>query len=121
MSAGMTTYIMVIHSRMRIEEMTSCIMAIDGKVPAGIPPNNGTQEIICSHEKAVLPIIKDITEIGATMTIAQTIDIAMRTQTEQIIEVDFISIIILVCIEIQLVCHLIRKIKGLVTCLLVTH
>ena len=66
MRTCMTADIMMIDSWMRIEEMPSSIVSVNGKVPARVTPNYGAQEIIGSQEQIVLPIVQNISEVSKT-------------------------------------------------------
>ena len=121
MAATMSAIVGHIHPRMTVVEMCVMIVGIDGEIPAGSTPQHRTQEIVGCHKQSVLPVIQDVAEVGTTIAEADTIQVSTCVQAKQIIHIDLISIVVLVGIEVELVCHLVGKIESLPASLFVTH
>lgn len=121
MEAAMSAMIGHIHPRTVIEEMRVMVVGIDGKIPSRSAPHHRTQEIVGCQKQIVLPIVEDVAEVGAAIAEASAIQVDARVQAEQIIHIDFVGIIILIGIEIELVCHLVGEEQCSFASLLVTH
>ena len=59
-------------------------------------PIEWTKEITCLTECAILPVEQDITEVEVAVTPISTIEVIISVDAHQIIEINFISSLILV-------------------------
>ena len=110
-----------INARIAVIEEPAIVVPIDGEEPMSSTPDNRTQEIIGSEEQTVLPVIQDATQVVDSVVIINTIEIGRRPDTEEVIEVDLIGIIILLAVEIELIGHLVGQVESLCLCTFETH
>ena len=104
-----------------VEVVTVRIAGIDAEVPVACLPVEGTVEIAGCNKGIPLPVEKDIAQIEvATLPIYTEYIVAAR-HTHQIVEVDFVTSLIVLVGEVELIGHLISQEQGLVAGLLVTH
>ena len=104
-----------------VEVVTVRIAGIDAEMPVACLPVEGTVEIAGCNKGIPLPVEKDIAQIEvATLPIYTEYIVAAR-HTHQIVEVDFVTSLILLVGEVELIGHLISQEQGLVAGLLVTH
>ena len=86
-----------------VEVVTMRIAGIDAEVPVACLPVEGTVEIAGCNEGIPLPVEKDIAQIEvATLPIYTKYIVAAR-HTHQIVEVDFITSLILLVGEVELI------------------
>ena len=119
--AAMTTTIAVIDSGMTKVIMTYAVMAIDGEIPSAMQPGQWTEEIVSGGEERVLPVKQNVTNVCIAIGQIVAIEVVSRLNAQQIVEIDFIAITILLIGQVQLVCHLIGEEAGLFACFIVTH
>ena len=104
-----------------IEVAAVWIASIDTEVPVAGVPVKRTVEIACCTECAILPVEQDIAQIKVTTSPVFTIEVCLRLNTQEVVEVYFVGGFILIFGEIQLVSHLVGQEQGLLTGLLVAH
>ena len=97
------------------------VAGIDAEVPVTCVPVEGAIEVAGCAICCILPIEQNITEVKVTMRPVGSIQVVVAVDTHQIIEVYLVGGLVLILCEVQLVCHLVRKEQGLLTCLLVAH
>ena len=104
-----------------VEIVTVRIAGVDTKVPVTSVPVERTVEIACRTEGTILPVEQDITEVQVTVCPVGTVKVVIVIDTQQIVEVDLESCLILILGKIQLVGHLVGEEQSLTACLLVAH
>ena len=58
-----------------VVEVAGSVMTIDGEGPATCTPDNGTEEIVGSRQKAVLPIMEDAAQVVQAVAVVAAIDV----------------------------------------------
>ena len=109
------------HAGASIEVIAAIVVAIDGEVPAACTPHDRTQEVIGNHQEVVLPVVQDAAEVVQSVAVIAAVEIRRRINTKEVIEVDFVGIVVLLLVEVQLVCHLVRQVESLCLCAVETH
>ena len=104
-----------------VEVVTMRITGIDAEVPVACLPIEGTVEIAGCDKGIPLPVEKDIAQIEVATLPVRAKHIGAACHTHQIVEVDFITCLILLVGEVELIGHLISQEQSLVAGLLVTH
>ena len=104
-----------------VEVVTVRIAGIDAEVPVTCLPVEGTVEIAGCDKGIPLPVEKDIAQIEVATLPVDTEHIVAARHTHQIVEVDFITSLILLVGEVELIGHLISQEQSLVAGLLETH
>ena len=97
------------------------IAGIDGEVPITSVPVKWTVEIACCTEGTILPVEQDIAQVKITTCPVFTIEVCLRLDTQEVVEVYFVGCFILIFGEVQLVSHLVGQEQSLLTGLLITH
>ena len=103
------------------EHPSDTVAGVDGEGPATGAPDDGTVEPLTGHEAVVLPGAEHITQVAVANFPPKTEHVGAGIYVEQVIEIDLIHCLILCCCQSELVGHLVRKIKGLVSCGVVRH
>jgi hypothetical protein len=104
-----------------VEVVTVRIAGIDAEVPVACLPVEGTVEIAGCQEGIPLPVEKNITQIEVATLPIHAEHVVATCHTHQIVEIDFITSLILLVGEVELVCHFICQEQSLVAGLLKTH
>jgi len=104
-----------------VEVVTVRIAGIDAEVPVACLPVEGTVEITGCNIGAPLPVEKDITQIEVAALPIDAKHIGATCHSHQIIEVDFITCLILLIGEVEFIGHFISQEQSLVAGLLITH
>jgi len=104
-----------------VEEVAAAIIIIDREEPTRRTPNDWAQEIICSQQEFILPVVQDILQVGNAITHVFSIDVGFTLQTEQIVQVDLERIIVLLFVQVELIGHLVRQVVSLFASLLIIH
>lgn len=104
-----------------IEVVTVWIAGIHTEVPIACVPVEWTIEITGIAVHAVLPVEQNITQVQVAALPIEAVQVIVVVDAHQIVKVDFVCSLILVIGEVELVCHLVRQEKGLLTRLVVTH
>ena len=97
------------------------IVNIDTKVPQTSLPIEWTIEIGSGTEGIPLPLIKDIAEIKVTAIPVGAKHVVLTGHRHQVVEIDFISCLVLCISEIELVGHLVGQEKCFSAGLFVWH
>jgi len=97
------------------------IAGIDAEMPVACLPVEWAIEVAGCAIGRILPVEQNITEVKVTVRPVGSIQVVVRVDTHQIVEVYLVGGLVLILCEVQLVCHLVRKEQGLLTCLLVAH
>jgi hypothetical protein len=104
-----------------VEVVTMRIAGIDAEMPIACFPVEGTVEIAGCDKGIPLPVHKDITQIEVATLPIDAKHVSATSHTHQIVEVDFITSLVLLFGEVELIGHLISQEQGLSTGLLETH
>ena len=104
-----------------VEIVTVRIAAIDTEVPVACLPVEWTIEIASCQIGAPLPVEQDIAEIEIPALPVGAEYICTSCYSHQVVEIDFISCLVLFVSQIQLVCHFVGEEQGLAAGLLVAH
>jgi hypothetical protein len=107
--------------RAEIEVVTVRISGVDTEVPVTCLPVEGTVEIAGCDKGIPLPVHKDITQIEVATLPVDAKHVSATSHTHQIVEVDFITSLVLLFGEVELIGHLISQEQGLSAGLLETH
>lgn len=106
---------------MEVEVVAMRIASIDSEVPNTSVEVERAVEVSRIAEHTILPVEEHIAEVEITPTPVVAVQILVGVDTEQIIEVNLVSCLILVVGEVQLISHLISEEQSLFACLTVAH
>ena len=104
-----------------VEVVAVGIACIDGEVPVTSVPIQWAVEVGGCAERLPLPVKQDIAHIQVAALPVGAVHVVVTGHTHQVVEVDFVSGLVLFVSQVQLVGHLVRQEQGLVPCLLVAH
>ena len=104
-----------------VEIVTVRIAAIDTEVPVACLPVERTIEIVSCQIGTPLPVEQDIAEIEIPALPVGAENICTSCYPHQVVEIDFVSCLVLLVSQIQLVCHLVGEEQSLAAGLLVAH
>ena len=90
-------------------------------MPGSAQPLQRMKEIIYGRENAELPVQQDVAQVCIPIGQIRTIDLVRCLHAEEIVKVDLVAVVILLIVQVQLIRHLVGKIKSLVACLFVWH
>lgn len=121
MNSAMSATIGKTYMRTNIVEVTTIVITVDREEPTARTPYHGTEEIVGSREKSILPIVQDATQVVKTVCVIVSVEIGWRIYTKEIVEIYFVSIVVLLLIKIEFVRHLVRQIERLCLCTFKTH
>jgi len=107
--------------RSKIEVAAMGITCVDAEVPETTAPVKRTIEIGGFNKSTILPIEQDITEVEITTLPVGAIEVGLRVDTHQIVEVDLIGCLVLFLGQVELIRHLVGKEECLLASLFVTH
>ena len=102
-------------------KIVAIVIAIDREEPAACPPHDGTEEIVRCKQQAVLPVVQDAAEIVDSVVVIDTIKVGRRVDTEEVVEVDLVGIVILLVVEVEFIRHLVRQVESLGLSTFETH
>ena len=97
------------------------IVQVDGEEPSSASPVYGMIEIVRCREEAPLPVVQDSSQVCIPIGQEVAVEVIVRVEPHQIVEVDLVSILILFVVEIQLVGHLVGQVQSLLSGLFVSH
>lgn len=115
----MTAKIGFPYSRTAVEEVVvtiTVILTVDGEYPSSRLPRHGVAEVVSSHEDIVLPVLQDAAQVAQAVVVVIAIEVGLGVNVEQVVKVDFIGILILLVVEVELVCHLVREVECFCLC-----
>lgn len=119
--AAMSSSVMPIDGGMGIVEMCVGIVSIDGEVPCTAQPAYRTVEIVQGAIGSPLPFIQDVADILVSVHEIHGIHIGGRSQLQEIVQIDFIDVIVLSTVQVQFIGHLIGKVISLTAGRLIIH
>ena len=107
---------------MIVVEVSYAIVAIDGKIPSAANPGYGVQEVVGGCEEGPLPVEEDVAQVSVAIgEVAAVDDVILRGEAEQIVEVDFVAVIVLLIVEVEFISHLVREEAGFFASSFVAH
>lgn len=110
------------HTGMIVVEVTHAVVAVDWEVPSATQPGDGIQKVVRGGEYAPLPIEEDVAKVGIAVCEVVAIDnVALRGEAEEVVEVDFVAVVVLLVVEVELVGHLIGEETGFFASTFVAH
>ena len=101
--------------------VATIVVTVDGEVPASSTPNDRTKEVVGCHQQAVLPVVQDAAEVVQAIAVVAAVEVGRRIDTQEVVEVDLVGVVILLVVEIELVGHLVRQVESLCLCTFKTH
>ncbi len=107
--------------RMRTIIIAPAVIAVDWIVPATSAPSERTVEVIQSHIQLILIIRENISQVGVPPAPPCAVYVCTAADTEQIIQVNLVSQLILLVGKVKLVCHLVGQEQGFALCLVDWH
>ena len=121
-SPTMTTTIDIPEVRTsEVEVVAVGIAGIDAEVPVAAVPVARAIEIRGCQVGVVLPVEQDVTQVEIALCPVNTVEVGLRVDAHQVVEVDLVGSLILLLGEVQFVCHLVGEEQSLLAGLLVTH
>ncbi len=111
----------VVHSRRVVIEMSVRVDAAYGQEPSGGVPHDGAEEVVGRREQGVLPIVQDVAQVGIAVLQIHARHIVCGTYVHQVVQIDFVRIVVLRVVQVQFVCHLVGKESCSVACFLIRH
>jgi hypothetical protein len=119
---SVTTSIAPEDMRMIVVEVPHTIVTIDGEIPGAANPGHGVQEVVGGCEEGPLPVEEDVAQVGvATSEVAAVEEVVLRGETEQVVEVDFVAVVVLLVVEVEFISHLVREEAGFFASSFVAH
>ena len=97
------------------------IVVADGVVPPGAHPTDGAEKIVDGAEKVVLPVEQDATQVCISVFPIVSRAVGSRADAHEVVQVDFISSVVLFRREVQFVCHFVCQEPCPLACFLVVH
>ncbi len=111
--ATVSAPIVPVDAGMMVEVVAVGIVVIDGEVPSAVEPPQGTEQIIHCCEGCPLPVVEDVAQVVVTVgQIACICQIGLRVDGQQVVEVDFVRVVILLVVQVQLVGHFVRQVVS---------
>ena len=104
-----------------VEVVAVGVAGIDAEMPVASVPVERAIEIGGSQIGFILPVKKDITQVEVTLCPICSIEVCLRVDTHQIVEVDLVCGLVLLLGEVEFIGHLVSEEQGLLAGLLVTH
>ena len=101
------------HYGTAVIEVAAVVVAVDGEVPSAGTPYDGAQEVVGSHEEVVLPVVQDVTQIVQPVVIIAAIDVGRGVQSQEVVKVDLVCVVVLLVVQVQLIRHLVRQVESL--------
>lgn len=110
------------HARVVVVEVTYAVITIDGEMPGTTIPGYRIQEVISCSKDGPLPVEEDMAKVGIAIGQIVAVDkVILCGETEQVVEVDFVAVIVLRIVQVKLVGHLVRDETGFFASAFVTH
>ena len=105
-----------------VEVVAVGVVAEYGEVPATAEPEDGAEEIIYGGEGGPLPVVEDVAQVlVAVRQVTDVGQVGLGVEREQIVEVDFVSVVVLLVVEVELVGHLVGEIVSTLASGLIVH
>ena len=97
------------------------VVVADGVVPSGAYPADGAEKIVDGAEEVVLPVEKYAAQVRIAVFPIISCAVGSRADAHEVVQVDFISSVVLLRCEVEFVCHFICKEPCPLACFLVVH
>lgn len=119
--ASVAAAIGVINRRMMVVVMSKAVVTVDGEQPGTTVPCQRTEEVVGSCEERVLPVIKDMTEVGIAIGKIIAIKVGLGAYAQEVIQIDLVAIVVLLLVEVQLISHLVGEETRLLAGFFIVH
>ena len=120
--ASVSTSVIPVDGGMTVEVIAACIVVVDGEVPSTAEPSQWAEQIAGGNKCCPLPIVQDVAQVFVSIgQITCVCQIGFRVHRQQVVEVDFVGIVILLVVQVQLVRHFVRQVVSLLACRFVIH
>lgn len=117
--AATVSYVHVRPAEIKI--MAARIAGVYGEMPHSGCPVQRPVKVRGGAERAVLPVKEDVAEVEVALPPVCAVEVVWRVDAHQVVQVHFISGVVLCLGQVQLVCHLVRQEQSLVARLFVAH
>jgi hypothetical protein len=104
-----------------VEIVAMGIAGINTEVPVARTPIERTIEVGGCDVGIPLPRIKNVAQVEVTTLPVGTIHVVNAGDTHEVVEVDFVSCLVLGISQVELVGHLVGEEQGLIASLLIAH
>ena len=101
-----------VHTRTAVVVVAAVVVAVDGEMPRSSPPDDGAEEVVSSRQQRVLPVVEDAAEVVEAIAVVASVDVRRRINPEEVVEIDFVGIVILLVVEVKLIGHLVRQVES---------
>ena len=109
------------HRASEVEIVAVRVAGVDSEPPIARFIIERTVEIIGCTVGTILPIVEDIAQVGVPSAPIYAVKVVVSVDAHEVVEIDFVSSLILIVGQIEFVSHLVGKEKGLLACLFVAH
>ena len=92
-----------------IEVVTIGVAGVDAEVPVTGFPVEGAIEVGGCNIHVVLPVEQDVTQVEVALCPVGTIEVGLRVDAHQVVEIHFVGGLVLLLGEVQFVRHLVGE------------
>ena len=105
-----------------VEVIPVGIVAVNGEVPSAMQPAQRREQVVDGGIGCPLPVVQYVSQVGITVSQVTAVQkVGFGANREQVVEVDFVGIVVLLLIQVQFVGHLIGQVVCLFACRFVIH
>ena len=79
------------------------------------------EKVSGSLKQSILPVVEDKAQISVSVFQIHTRSVACRPDIHQVVQVDFVGVIVLLVVKVQFIRHLVRQEPGPVAGFFVRH
>lgn len=97
------------------------VVSVDGEHEGSMIPSQRTDEIISCCKERELPVVEDMAKVGVAIGQVIAIDVASGRDAHEIVEVDFVAVVVLLVVEVELIGHLVGEEARLLASFVVVH
>lgn len=119
--AEMSAAVNVIDPWRAIIEQGGGVDGVNRQEPSGGSPQNGAEEIGGCLEQGILPIIEDATQVCIAIFQINARGIACCADVHQVVQVNFIGVVVLLVVKVELIRHFVCEEPGPVAGFFVGH
>ena len=101
--------------------MSGAVVIANGEVPASFEPFYRAQEIVDCGIEPVLRVLEFVVKVVVAVGPICAVGLRFAFDTEEIIEIGLINLLVLPTIEAEFISHLVCEIKSLLACHAVRH
>ena len=101
--------------------MSGAVVIANGEVPASFEPFYRAQEIVDCGIEPVLRVLEYVVKVVVAVGPICAVGLRFAFDTEEIIEIGLINLLVLPTIEAEFISHLVCEIKSLLACHAVRH